>query len=208
MAKDFIVDLDGDGLLDIVRVYNRKKGGKKTKVANVKFGTSKMKRKKKKSAKKTTSKKKSKRKSNENKKKNIKTITFKDAAGEEVKIIIRPHPHVKGARIMEIHHLGKKETKVLLSKDNITKEIQKIKKEKSVIHPAKLFVVLSRFKHGLWYIVHNGKIVVRGDTYQIKGKLRDLGFKWDPTYRVWYTNATKDLETKIKRLGAKKVKVK
>ena len=48
MAKDFIIDLDGDGLLDIVRVYNRKKGGKKTKVANVKFGTSKMKRKKKK----------------------------------------------------------------------------------------------------------------------------------------------------------------
>ena len=48
MAKDFIVDLDGDGLLDIVRVYNRKKGGRKTKVANVKFGTSKMKRKKKK----------------------------------------------------------------------------------------------------------------------------------------------------------------
>jgi len=47
MAKDFIIDLNGDGILDIVRVYNRKKGSKKTKVANVKFGTSKMKRKKK-----------------------------------------------------------------------------------------------------------------------------------------------------------------
>jgi len=70
LAKDFIVDLDGDGLLDIVRVYNRKKGRKKTKVANVKFGTSKMKRKKKKrekggkkksAKKKTTSKRKSKK---------------------------------------------------------------------------------------------------------------------------------------------------
>jgi len=65
LAKDFIIDLDGDGLLDIVRVYNRKKGRKKTKVANVKFGTSKMKRKKKKrekGGKKKSAKKKSKKK--------------------------------------------------------------------------------------------------------------------------------------------------
>lgn len=84
MAKDFIIDLDGDGLLDIVRVYNRKKGRKKTKVANVKFGTSKMKRKKKKrekggkkkSAKKTTSKKKSKKKAKKTNSLNTKKLRW------------------------------------------------------------------------------------------------------------------------------------
>ena len=36
------IDLDKDGRLDVIRVYNRKKGSETVKVANVKFGTTEM----------------------------------------------------------------------------------------------------------------------------------------------------------------------
>lgn len=44
----YVVDLDQDGKPDVIRVYKRKKGKNSTQVANVKFGTTEMKRKNKK----------------------------------------------------------------------------------------------------------------------------------------------------------------
>lgn len=43
------IDIDKDGKVDVIRIYNRKHGSKKVKVANVKFGTTEMGRRKKKS---------------------------------------------------------------------------------------------------------------------------------------------------------------
>jgi hypothetical protein len=37
--------------------------------------------------------------------------------------------------------------------------------------------------------VEGDKIVVSGDTYEIKDHLKKLGFRWDPTNKVWVTSA-------------------
>ena len=34
--------------------------------------------------------------------------------------------------------------------------------------------------------VRNGEVRVGGRTYPVKGKLKLLGFRWDPTKREWY----------------------
>ena len=34
--------------------------------------------------------------------------------------------------------------------------------------------------------VLNGEVRVRGSTYPVKGKLKLLGFRWDPKKREWY----------------------
>jgi hypothetical protein len=54
----------------------------------------------------------------------------------------------------------------------------------------------------LYLKVKNNKIIVFGDTYPVKDALKQLGFKWDPVDRVWYTPATSDINAVKARLEA------
>jgi hypothetical protein len=49
----------------------------------------------------------------------------------------------------------------------------------------------------------NGKILVIGDTFHIKDKLKAFGMKWDPLAKAWYTTSgdIDTLKTKIEQLG-------
>jgi len=72
---------------------------------------------------------------------------------------------------------------------------------KYVIYNGEKIVLKQReiSKKKLAYIVNikvvNGRIVVSGDTFEIKEELKRLGFKWDPSNKVWVAPAKVGVET-------------
>ena len=198
MAKDFIVDLDGDGLLDIVRVYNRKKGRKKTKVANVKFGTSKMKRKKKKREK--GGKKKS-------AKKKIK-ISFTNRWKLKEELIAIPMEGNWWA--IETYIEGKltDRKKIVASKaSSVRQRLERIKKQDTTPLTSSEIRFLKHSPY-LYAVQLKNKLIVTGKpTFKVKEKLKKSGFKWNSSRGWWEAQASKERIANVKKLGAKVLKI-
>jgi hypothetical protein len=43
--------------------------------------------------------------------------------------------------------------------------------------------------------VEGDRILVLGDTYEIRDHLKRIGFRWDPAKKAWYTSASIGIDT-------------
>jgi hypothetical protein len=106
--------------------------------------------------------------------------------------IVYEKPEVKTETVVE--ERGK--YRVTLEKRYVDLDGQKVyidvtEIEREVI-PEKLKVTLKKL---------NDRVIVAGDTFNIRDKLKALGMKWDPTTKAWYTTAmdTEILKTKLQQ---------
>jgi len=47
-------------------------------------------------------------------------------------------------------------------------------------------LVITQSKKHIYVKRGEGRIVLSGDTFPVKEELKKKGFRWDPTYKVWY----------------------
>jgi hypothetical protein len=107
--------------------------------------------------------------------------------------IVYEEPEVKTETVVE--ERGK--YRVTLEKRYVDLDGQKVyidvtEIEREVI-PEKLKVTLKKL---------NDRVIVAGDTFNIRDKLKALGMRWDPTAKAWYTTAmdTETLKTKLQQM--------
>ncbi|MCI4409184.1 MAG: hypothetical protein JHC26_08840 [Thermofilum sp.] len=107
--------------------------------------------------------------------------------------IVYEEPEVKTESVVE--ERGK--YRVTLEKRYVELDGKKVyideREVEKVVIPEKLRVTLKK---------QNDRILVVGDTFHVKDKLKALGFKWDPLEKAWYTTSG-DIETLKTKLEQK-----